>query len=170
MGVRVVQVEILSEEAIRPMGQTVQLRVDAAPDLSGPTWSCWYPLARVPGSRPLLLGLVETRPVRGPVTLMERHEGRVEVLIALDRPIVQMVAPYTRRSARPLADSVRAFLVRPGEALILSPGTWHAPAAAVSADVTRYLFGLPEQDHSDLDSGWTVISDGGVALDLGELS
>jgi ureidoglycolate lyase len=166
MGVRVIRPEPLSAEAFRPFGQTVMPELGAEPDLSGSTWDCWYPIGRVEGSRPLALGLVEARQLMGPVSHMERHEGRAELVIALDSPILQVVAPPTSGSQPPEADSVRAFIVRPGEAVVLSPGTWHAAGAPVAGDPVRYMFGLPEREESDVDSGWTPISDGGVAVDL----
>jgi ureidoglycolate hydrolase len=165
MGVRVAA-RYLSVEAFGPFGEIVQVSAGTRPNLTGSTWNCWYPIARIPGSLPLLLGLVETRPLGGELTLMERHEGRVEVVIALDRPIVQVVAPATNRLLRPLANSVCAFIVRPGESLILAPGTWHAAAAPADGNVSRYLFGLPEPSDSDVDSGWATVDGGGVAVDL----
>lgn len=166
MGVRVVRAERLSEEAFSPFGHIVSVGAGASPSLSGSTWRCWYPLASVPSSRPLLLGLVETGPVEGPMTLMERHEYRVEVLIALDRPIVQVVAPSEGGSPRPLAESARAFVVMPGEAIVLQPGTWHAVAAPTDGEVVRYLFGLADPDESEVEGGWTPISEAGVTVEL----
>ncbi|MFI5387153.1 MAG: ureidoglycolate lyase, partial [Fimbriimonadales bacterium] len=165
MGVRVAA-RYLSVEAFGPFGEIAQVSSGTPPNLKGPTWNCWYPIARIPGSLPLLLGLVETGPLSGEVTLMERHEGRVEVVIALDRPILQVVAPATTRLRRPMAKTVRAFVVRPGESVILAPGTWHAAAATADDNVSRYLFGLPESSDSDVDSGWTTIDGGAVAVDL----
>ena len=166
MGVRVIRPEPLSAEAFRPFGQTVMPELGAEPDISGPTWDCWYPIGRVDGQRSLELGLVEARRLTGPISHMERHEGRAELVIALDLPILQVVAPVTSGSQPPDAASVRAFIVRPGEAVVLAPGTWHAAGAPVAGDSVRYMFGLPEREESDVDSGWTPISDGGVAVDL----
>jgi ureidoglycolate hydrolase len=166
MGMRVVRPEPLTADAFQPFGQSVMPGLGAAPDISGPTWDCWYPIGRVDGSRPLELGLVEARLPMGPVSHMERHEGRAELVIALDTPILQVVAPATSGSQPPDADSVRAFILAPGAAIVMSPGTWHAAAAPLADSPARYMFGLPQPDESAVDSGWTLISDGGVAVDL----
>ena len=165
MTTQTVRVEGLSEDAFGQFGRAVGVFGAASPDLNGLTWHCWYPIARVPSSRPMLLGIVETEPLVGPLTMMERHAGRTELVLALDQPIIQAVARSTPDGQNPDAGTVRAFVVQPGEAVVLAPGTWHAAGMPMRNGTVRYMFGLPEPDPSDQDSGWVPIAPGGVRID-----
>ena len=58
--------------------------------------------------------------------VMYRHETHTQVLTPLDAPSVIAVAPAATTFADPSdLDAVRAFVVEPGQTVVLHQGTWH---------------------------------------------
>jgi ureidoglycolate lyase len=163
-GARVLQLEPLAKNAFSAFGEAALAAQGASPSTAGAGWFCWYPLARIRSERPLELGLVETAPVPRQVSVMERHTARPECVLALDAPIIQVVAPATA-SDRPAAEDARAFVIEPGQAVVMAPGTWHAAAMPVGAEAVRYIFLLPAPGPAEAAEGWTMFS-GGETVDI----
>jgi ureidoglycolate hydrolase len=58
--------------------------------------------------------------------VMYRHETHTQVLTPLDAPSVVAVAPAGVSFAEPGdLDTIRAFVVEPGDTVVLHQGTWH---------------------------------------------
>ena len=58
--------------------------------------------------------------------VMYRHETHTQVLTPLDAASVVAVAPADRTFADPAdLDTIRAFVLEPGETVVLHQGTWH---------------------------------------------
>jgi ureidoglycolate hydrolase len=58
--------------------------------------------------------------------VMYRHESHTQVLSPLDADSVVAVAPATTTFADPAdLDAIRAFVLVPGETVVLHQGTWH---------------------------------------------
>ena len=100
----------------------------------------------------MLLGIVETELLVGPLAMMERHAGRTELVLALDQPIVRAVARSTPDGQNSDAGTVRAFVVQPGEAVVLAPGTWPARRNASGERDGALYVRVAEPDPSDHDN------------------
>jgi ureidoglycolate lyase len=58
--------------------------------------------------------------------VMYRHETHTQVLTPLDAPSVVAVAPADTTFAEPRdLEAIRAFVLEPGETVVLHQGTWH---------------------------------------------
>jgi Ureidoglycolate lyase len=58
--------------------------------------------------------------------VMYRHETHTQVLTPLDAASVVAVAPADRTFSDPAdLDTIRAFVLEPGETVVLHQGTWH---------------------------------------------
>jgi len=58
--------------------------------------------------------------------VMYRHETHTQVLTPLDAASVVAVAPADRTFSDPTdLDAIRAFVLEPGETVVLHQGTWH---------------------------------------------
>jgi len=134
----------LSAEAFAPFGQAVTLPA-GSPSSFGEHFDCWFNMAELTG-QDLKLGQVIARRGEGIVTTMERHPD-VEFLLPVTGPLIQVVAPgrdIADNNEQPEAAEAIAFLLQPGEAVVVAPGVWHAAAMPVAGE-TLYMFaGLPQ--------------------------
>ncbi len=140
---RVVFARPLTESAIGVFGRAVRRETGAPPNVSGAGWSCWFPLGELHGSASLEIGLVQTEPRSLLVEAMERHPDREEWVYAIDQAFIQVVSlsqPDDNR--RPDPDRARAFVLQPGEGIVMARGTWHAPGLPATDRATLYGFAL----------------------------
>lgn len=73
-------------------------------------------------------------------TRLYRHDTHTQVLMPTNVPAVLAVAPATVAFTDPAdADTVRAFLLRPGEVVVLHRGTWHWGPYPLGAEPVRLL-------------------------------
>ncbi|MFO1538431.1 MAG: ureidoglycolate lyase [Actinomycetota bacterium] len=71
---------------------------------------------------------------------MYRHDTHTQVLMPMNVPAVVAVAPAAVAFAAPGdADAVRAFLLQPGEVVVLHRGTWHWGPYPLGAEPVRLL-------------------------------
>ena len=78
---------------------------------------------------------------------MERHPD-IELLMPATGPLVQVVAPgcdLADSTERPRAEEAVAFLIAPGEAVVVAPGVWHAAALPAGAEPLYWFAGLPHR-------------------------
>jgi len=69
-----------------------------------------------------------------------RHDTHTQVLMPMNVPAVLAVAPATVAFTDPTdADAVRAFLLQPGEVVVLHRGTWHWGPYPLGAEPVRLL-------------------------------
>ena len=133
----------LSAEAFEPFGRAVTLP-SGSPSSFGDHFDCWFNMAELTG-RDLKLGQVIARRGEGIVATMERHPD-IEFLLPVTGPLIQVVAPgrdLADNHEAPDAAEAIAFLLHPGEAVVVAPGVWHAAAMPVTEE-TLYMFaGLP---------------------------
>lgn len=117
--------EPLSIEAFAPFGQAILAPTRPAKK-TGEDWDCWFGLGDFSRGKHVV-GIVQTRPVPGIIEAMER-EPKTEFLLPITGPIIQVVAlpgDLADQRLQPDAATCRAFIIRPGQAIIMSPGTWH---------------------------------------------
>ncbi|MCM3762967.1 ureidoglycolate lyase [Alkalihalobacillus oceani] len=136
-----IQVEPLTASSFEPYGRCFEIP-DAPPSKEGEGWDCWSYLANMEATTRVGVGMVRTQKRELIVDSMERHVSREEILLPLYDEIIQPVGLY-----RDLADpdeapeiqTVKCFLLKPGQGIIIGKGIWHSPAYPVNRD-TDYLF------------------------------
>lgn len=128
-----ISVEPLTPEAFRPFGKVIDLP-EGAPSKAGDGWDCWSYVQMMDVHEPIGMGLVVTKSREPVVASMERHVSREELLLAFDQEIIQPVAecadiddPHECPDAR----TVRCFVIKPGQAIVIGRGVWHSPAYPV---------------------------------------
>ena len=132
--------EELTREGFLPYGQAILPPQLPAPK-QGKDWDCWVPLGALGEGAPSV-GIVLTRSTPGIIRAMER-EPKTEFLLPITGPVVQAVAlpgDLSDPGERPAAATVRAFIVHPGQAIIMSPGTWHWAALPLNQEEVLYYF------------------------------
>jgi len=127
------------------------------PDASCPEFRWWANLGLPEMGGVPSVGLVEsTGKDRHESRVFERHAATSETLIPVDADIVLVVARSGAESGTAVdLQSVRAFRVRRGEAVILHRGTWHyAPLTSAPRARTFVFFDrrTPEGDVLTIDS------------------
>ena len=86
---------------------------------------------------------------------MERHTLSEELLICGDDEMVLTVADSDPEGA-PRSRDVRAFIMRPGDAVVLGRGIWHDANHGLHRDTT-YFFLIPQRDFVASEVKWTEI-------------
>jgi ureidoglycolate hydrolase len=118
------KVKTLTTEAFAPFGQLVT-RPDAIAIEPGAVHG-WARLATARLQGEVEVGWLELlrRPVE--VTQMEHHLGTQEMIVPLDVPLVVPVAPADPAAdAIPDPELIEAFVVEPGQALVMDNSGWH---------------------------------------------
>ncbi|HOK32592.1 MAG TPA: ureidoglycolate lyase [Limnochordia bacterium] len=139
-----IRLQVLTEEAFRPYGRVLELP-EVPPSKRGDIWQCWFPVGSMQLDAPLGLGIVRTSRLPQSIADMERHVSREELLFPVDKPIVQPVGlpkDLASEKAVPQVEDVQAFIIQPGQAIIMARGTWHAPAYALEHEEALYYFGV----------------------------
>lgn len=151
-----INITALSREKFSSFGEAVLIRENQSPDSTGIGWKCWYPLENISSAESLSIGIVISDPIPWEVKFMERHLDRTEYVIALEKPIIQVVSlSEPDFPAEPSLSKTEAFLIKPGQAVRIEKGVWHSAALAYFQEPTKYLFLLGEvcNDVPDQDSG-----------------
>lgn len=108
----------------------------------GDGWKCWIsedPLM----DQPAHFGItyVKTFPPYE-VASMERHTKTKELMVCGEnRPIVVALAD-SDPAGRARAEDVQAFILEPGEVLVINPGIWHDACRAVNGTTHYYFLSL----------------------------
>lgn len=99
-----------------------------------------------------------------PITWMERHEQTPELLIPIDAPFI---LPVMRKENGP--DSIEAFQVEIGEAVVIGQNVWHTACQPAAGDQATYFVifrrGTPAEDVIKTD-----VSDVAIAVATGTVS
>lgn len=136
----IVTPEPLTVESFAPYGQAILVPQPPIPK-SGDNWDCWFGLGTFSKGE-MVVGFVATRPTEAPITTMER-ETKTEFLIPITGPLIQTVAKpgnLSIHTEQPDADSVKAFIIQPGQAIIMGEGTWHWAALPLEQQEVLYYF------------------------------
>ncbi len=133
--------EPLTVEGFAPFGKAILRPVqDESMTKAGSHWECWFGVEDLtPGKG--TLGIVTTRWTDEAINVMEAHSAR-ELLMPLDKPIIQAVAPPADMDdihAKPDLSTVRAFILEPGQAIMMEVGTWHYAAIACEGEAIYYF-------------------------------
>jgi ureidoglycolate lyase len=87
---------------------------------------------------------------------MERHLQREKWVFALDKPLIQSVALSSEEQPQqPDPQSLRAFLLQPGQGVLIEAGVWHTAGLPTVEENILYGFVLGEEpDDPQENSGW----------------
>jgi len=141
----------LDEESVAPYGKVITPKFDEEPDIRGDNWQCWHPLGELPEGRKLSIGMVLAQPGDKNFSEMEKHPHRSEWVFAIDKPYIQPVAlSHPGAIDKPNIETVKAFLIKPGQGVQISEGVWHAPGIAPGATPALYGFVLGEEGAEDV--------------------
>lgn len=133
----------LTKESFAPYGQALYVS-DNHPSLSGDGWQCWSSQGFLSLGQHTV-GIVKLQRTNSIITAMER-ERSTEFLLAVDGSIIQTVAlpdSLDDPHARPNAATVRAFIIQPGQGVIMAPGTWHYAALPLQETALYYYVAEP---------------------------
>ena len=137
----------ITPEDAAAYGQVVSVSDGQPFDNAGDGWGCWYPVGELNGAAPLLVGIVQSDPRPLVIEALECHADRQEWVYALDQAMIQVVAHSAPGGpSRPDAQTARAFLLQPGQGLIMAPGVWHAVGLPAGECSIRYGFVLGKPD------------------------
>jgi ureidoglycolate lyase len=129
VGVVTAAPEPLAEPAFKPFGQIIEVPADAPPTSESAVVRYWGGLAKARFHEEIEFGVLKIRMRDRVVAELERHRRSPEFLVALDGDFFLPVAPYSVSkggNALPDAARVKVFHVRPGQAVLLHRGVWHA--------------------------------------------
>jgi len=120
----------------------------------GEDWKSLFPIAKL-NLEEAELGWVKSKKSKGNLLIagMER-EPEVEIIIPTDAPLVHVVAlsgNLDNHLEQPNADKAKAFIVYPGQILIMHPGTWHYTSFPYKNKEAYYYF--ITKDHPR-EKGW----------------
>jgi ureidoglycolate lyase len=166
----IVVAEHVSAEAFAPFGWYYPMT--DGPDVVGDAAIVWsegigwqdartdLPLIDLPGS----LGV--TRGGKAPYlsTHMERHLNTQEALFCMREPVILAVA-LSSDGDQPRAQDVRAFIIRPGDVVVLERAVWHDACRGLGAEATYYWFAACN-DGGPVE--WVEIADGPVDVTFSE--
>lgn len=130
--------------------------------------------ARRPGARafvsreqisaePLKIGATAVKGGPFVSSRMERHVLSEELLICGDGGMVLTVAD-SDPEREPLSGDVRAFIMNPGDAVVLNKGIWHDANHGLYGDTT-YFFLIPQRDFVASEVRWTDVVPGAVPVE-----
>lgn len=91
---------------------------------------------------------------------MERHLHTQEALFCLSDPIVITIA-NGGGNEHPLASDVEAFIVSPGEVVVLNKGVWHDACHGFDKAVYYYWMAT---EREDVENEWVDISHGPIEV------
>ncbi|MFD1330168.1 ureidoglycolate lyase [Mycoplana ramosa] len=157
---REIEIEMLRPETAAVFGRA--LVFDGRPATSsGEWWRCWEGCAELSAGRQWV-GFVQASGGNPEIRSMEREPG-TEIVIPVDGELVQVVATGTRDATgveRPDALEARAFVLKPGTALVMAPGVWHAAAFGLRGP-TSYFYVAERRKAEDSEGrgGWVEFAD-----------
>lgn len=154
-------IEPLTKDAAAAFGKALVFNGGVRPTSGGDWWRCWEGCAELSAGRQWA-GFVRAQPSVPDIQEMEREPG-TEMILPVNGEIVQVVALGTRDAAgveRPDGRSARAFFLKPGSALVMSPGVWHAAAFGLGREASYfYIAERRKAEESEGRCGWVEIAE-----------
>ncbi len=145
-------VKEITKETFLPYGRLIE-EYGEIPTKSGEGWKCFSDVERIYPNAPLMAGIVYCTKVPEVITGLEAHTSREELLWATDKDIIMVVSqPFDLKNPKrqPDVNYTEAFLIKAGQAVIMSKGTWHSPAFSYDGTTAKYFF-LVEMKKDDID-------------------
>lgn len=144
--------EPLTIEAFASFGQAVLGTTDK-PNYSGDGWTSLFPAGKthVPQGE---LGWVISQPQKELVVPGMEREPEVEIIWPVTGALIHVVVSpgdLTNHAEQPNAATAKAFIIKPGQVIIMHPGTWHY--ASFPADNKETFYYFLTKDHPR-EPGW----------------
>jgi ureidoglycolate lyase len=160
-----IRIQSLDKDDFLAYGRVIAPGPDQPPDLTGRGWQCWYPLGELQTDYLQQIGIDRSEPGHRTISLMERHHNREEWVFAIDKPVIQVVSlPGDTTTDRPDPKKTQAFLLLPGQGVLINKGIWHAAGIAPGEDPVLYGFvlGKGSKEDEEIDEGMFPFFDDGV--------
>ncbi|RKX73805.1 MAG: hypothetical protein DRP49_06925 [Spirochaetes bacterium] len=126
------------------------------PGYESKEFSFWNRLGEMALSETASVCLVESHKTdRLTSSVFERHLNTSETLIPTDDIVIVIALPGKNGNKEPDWDTVKAFRIKKGDAIILSKEVWHYAPMAVNGTVKTFVVfntNTPEKDNVSLDS------------------
>jgi len=129
--------KVLSKNNFSEYGTAILKQKGKAPKY-GKDWDCWFALGKM-GNIDASVGVVQTRLSDEKIDAMEAH-GKPEFLVPIDGPIIQPVA-VLNKAEKPDARKVEAFIIYPGQSIVMKENIWHCAAIPLLSDSWYYFVG-----------------------------
>lgn len=152
-----IRVEKLTVEAFKPFGQAI-LGALGKPNYKEGSWESLFPAAKTHLPKGELGWVISKKQNSGMVVKGMEREPEIEIIWPADKPIIQTVSlpgNLKDHSEQPNAENAKAFLIKPGQIIIMKPGTWHY--AAFPADSNEALYYFITTDHPR-EPGWKNVA------------
>ena len=121
-----VAVEPLTSAAFKPFGEAIVVPEGQAPTIDTGAARYWGGLAKDRFAEEVEFGMLSVNARPREVAELQRSVRSPTFLAGLSGEWVLVVAPPTLAGRPLLASRVRAFVVKPGQAVLLHRGTWRA--------------------------------------------
>lgn len=145
-----IRYQLLNQVSFQPFGTVIAPEPNQEPNIFGDGWQCWYPLGRLQTNYQQQIGIVRSESGYRTVSRMERHENRKEWVFAIDKPVIQVVSlPSDKEKDRPNPENAMAFLLLPGQGVLINNGIWHAAGIAPGEDQVLYGFVLGKKSEAE---------------------
>jgi ureidoglycolate lyase len=144
-----IPVKEMSNDQVDPYGKIIAIEDKGRPEIQGEGWQCWFPLGKLQNDYQLEIGMVVAAPDHLVINKMEKHPNRTEWVFAIDKPYIQVVALSDTATQYPDNGTVRAFMINPGEGILINKDVWHAPGIAPFNDSVLYGFVLGRTKETD---------------------
>jgi len=118
--------EPLTPAAFKPFGEVIEVPGGQAPTFENGVLRYWGGLAKDRFAEEVEFGMMSAAGRPREVAELQRHARSSKFLVGLSGEWWLVVAPQTMAGRPLVASRVRAFLVKPGQAVLLHRGTWHA--------------------------------------------
>jgi ureidoglycolate lyase len=106
------------------------------------------------------LGITQGSPLPCKVSKMERHLHTQEALFCLTDPIVIAIA-NSGEDKQPLASTIEAVIIQPGEVIVLNKGIWHDACHGINKSVRYYWLA---EEYEGEPTEWVDIIGGPIEL------
>lgn len=152
-----IKVQKLTVEAFKPFGQAI-LGTKGKPNYNEGSWTSLFPAGKthLPGGE--LGWVISKEPKKGMIVEGMEREPEIEIIWPVDKPIIQVVSlpgNLKDHSEQPDAENAKAFLIKPGEVIIMKPGTWHYASFPANSKEAFYYF--MTKDHPR-EPGWENVA------------
>lgn len=94
------------------------------------------------------------------VSSMKRHSGTKKIFVCGDGPAIVAVADTNADAAS--SSDIRAFIIKPGDLLVINEGIWYDACHGVSGPSSYYFVSL---ETDELDMGYIPLSGGEATIE-----
>jgi ureidoglycolate lyase len=125
----------IDENNFKSYGKIVKDPARIAPTSQASDYKFWSDIANYNIEGNTEIGIcVVYKQAKNKISAIERHLQTPEILIPIDGPVVLPVLNDEKHD-----DEVEAFLVSPGEAVVINKGVWHGACIPIGKNQSSYF-------------------------------